>query len=43
LKGQLSSLIIEHVKGIENVNFVESYGKDSVKAHGHEGHDHNHE
>ena len=43
LKGQLSSLIIEHVKGIENVNFVESYGKDSVKAHDHEGHDHSHE
>ncbi|MBI4174353.1 MAG: FKBP-type peptidyl-prolyl cis-trans isomerase [Candidatus Aenigmarchaeota archaeon] len=49
LKERISSLIIEYVKGIEKVEFVESYEKrkDDHAGHAHddsqEGHDHSHE
>ncbi len=43
LKEQVSSLIIEHVNGIEKVNFVESYQKGDEhharEHHDHEGHE----
>src|SRR3989338_6606628 len=44
LKERISSLIIEYVKGIEKVEFVESYEKGKPSHdHSHEGHDHSHD
>ena len=48
IKDKISSLIIEHIKGIENVDFIESYGKKEKHAHepnvqDHEGHSHSHD
>src|SRR3989338_3040227 len=43
IKDKISSLIIEHIKGIENVDFIESYGKkDSHEGHDHSAHEHSH-
>lgn len=45
IKEKLSSLIIEYVKGVNSVDFVESYSKKDEhdhETHSHEGHAHSH-